>query len=116
MKVVEFLKKVGGVTVPGNVIKQAGRSGKKVEGTLTITRLTSGNVLVTFAPIQGQGVSRPLLPKDLGQAESDLIATFGFSASEAQSWITKVEQSGEAAGSVMIDEALASNLFLYRQL
>jgi hypothetical protein len=117
MSVVQFLKKVGAVTVPDDVIEQASRSGKKVQGTLNVSKLPNGTVLMTFAPTEhdGPGNSRPLLEKDTGQAESDLVGTFGLSPSEAQSWIAKVEQSGEADGSITIDEALASDLFLYRE-
>ena len=116
MSVVEFLKKVGAVTVPEDVIIRASLAGKQVTGTLTLTKMASGSVLLTFTPNQGQGVARPLLEKDVEQAESDLVQTFGFSPSEAETLAQKVKDSGEAISPLAIDGALASNLFLYREL
>jgi hypothetical protein len=100
----------------GTLLAQIGSSGRMVEGLLNIDKLPGGDILMTFAPTEGQGNSRPLLTKDLGQVEVDLIRTFGFSPAKARAQIAQMEEKGQASTTVSIDEELASMLFLYRRL
>ena len=116
MSFVEFLKSVGGVTIPNEVIQQAKRAGTKVEGLLNLSKLPNVRVLMSFAPTaaESQGNSRPLLAKDAAQAESDLEAIFGLSPSDARARIADLEEKGETEVTVTVDGALAPELFLYR--
>jgi len=118
MSVLEFLKNIGGVTVPDEVIRQANKVAERVEGILSLSRLPDGRILMSFAPTgeDTQGNSRPLLAKDPSHAESDLVEIFGFSPSKARDRIKELEERGETDAVVTVDGALASELFLYRRL
>ena len=115
MSVVDFLKSVGAVTLPDDVIQRAYRSNKKVAGRLILSQGSNGSILLTFAPSKGAGVSRPLLAKDAGQAESDLVTNFGLSRSEARAQIAELTQKAQVDVAVSVEEGLASELFLSRQ-
>jgi hypothetical protein len=114
MRLVDYLKMAGAVTVPDDVIRRAYGSKERVEGSLSLTKLPSGSVLMTFAPNLGVGASRPLVAKDSSQAQADLAGLFGLSDAEARAEITVLEKQGQAEVAVSVDESLAPELFLDR--
>ncbi len=117
---VDYLRQVFASTESRSIISallaQVGSSGRMIQGLLNVDKLPNGNILITFAPNEGQGNSRPLLVKDPGQAESDLVRTFGLSPLEAHARIAEMERKGQTSAIVTIDEELAATLFLHRRI
>ncbi len=82
----------------------------KVTGRLVLTLSSSGDVQMVFMPNSGAGNPRPLLAKNTGQAEDDLVRTFGFAPDKAKARIAELESKGQVDVVLTIDEGLAASL------
>lgn len=86
----------------------------EVTGRLVFTLLASGDVQMVFTPNGAAGNARPLLAKNSGQAENDLVRTFGFAPEKAKASISKLESKGQVDVVISIHEGLAASLFRQR--
>jgi hypothetical protein len=86
----------------------------KITGRLVLTLLPAGEVQMVFTPNGAAGNARPLLAKNTGQAEDDLVRTFGFVPGKARARISELESAGQVDVVVSIDEGLAASLFRQR--
>jgi hypothetical protein len=86
----------------------------KVTGRLVLTLLSAGDVQMVFTPNVGAGNPHPLVAKNTGQAEDDLVRTFGFVPEKAKARIADLESKGQVDVVISIDEGLAASLFRQR--
>jgi hypothetical protein len=86
----------------------------KVTGRLVLTLFPAGDVQMVFTPNGGAGTPRPLLAKNTGEAEDDLVRTFGFVPEKARARISELESAGQVDVVVSIEEGLAASLFRQR--
>lgn len=82
----------------------------KVTGTLVLTLYSTGEVQIVLMPNSGAGNPRPLVAKNAGQAEDDLVRTFGFVPEKARARIAELESKGQVHVVISIDQGLAASL------
>lgn len=83
----------------------------EVPGRLILTLQDNRNIQMVFVPNGIDGNPMPLLAKDTGHAESDLVTTFEFSDAKARELIAELEQKGQVDVVINIDEGKVASLF-----
>jgi hypothetical protein len=88
---------------------------EKASGRLVLTMMDGGTVQMAFTPNGMHGNPRPLLAKDMDQAESDLVATFEFSQQRARTLVIDLKRERQVDVVISIDEGKVPALFQARK-
>jgi hypothetical protein len=87
---------------------------EKITGRLLLDLLPNGTVQMVFAPNGSDGNAQPLLAKTIYDAKSDLASFFEFTPANADSQISRLEETRHIDLAIAIDAAKVPSLFQAR--
>jgi hypothetical protein len=82
----------------------------RIRGTLHLQFATNGTIAFVFMPGREAG-SSPLLAKNIETAEEDLVRTWGFTPSKAETTIDELKLRGHVHRDIDADAGMVAKLF-----